>query len=151
MKGEKWVAEWSRQTEGENKQHSGLCAAVITQSGMKIVCSQDELYYTGMKMWPLRGMRSNLLLVIIEEWPKHTVTVLVMHLLLIGVLEGLAVATVSIQTTHTKDRHTRTHAHTRTHTNTDTQSSRHTHSCTHINIWWDEYRTFVLSNCNHSS
>lgn len=105
---------------------------------MKIVCSQDELYYTGMKMRPLQGMRSNLLLVIIEEWTKHTVTVLVMHLLLIGVLEGLAVATVSIQTTHTKGQ-------------TDTQSSKHTHMCTHINIWWDEYRTFVLSNCNHSS
>lgn len=49
-------------------------------------------------------------------------TILVMHLLLIRVLEGFAVATVSIQTTHT---YTCTQAHA------------------HTNIWRDEYRTIV--------
>lgn len=60
-------------------------------------------------------MPSNLLLVIIEKWAKHTVTILVMHLLLVGVLEGFAIATVSIQSTHI---HTHTHGHKNTHTHT---------------------------------
>lgn len=80
-------------------------------------------------MRPLQGMQSNQLLVITEEWAKRTVTVLVMHLLLIRVLEGFAVATVSIQTTHTQ----------RTNTHTVIQ----THTRTHINIWRDEYRTIA--------
>lgn len=75
-------------------------------------------------------MPSNLLLVIIEKWAKHTVTILVMHLLLVGVLEGFAIATVSIQSTHI---HTHTHGHKNTHT--------HTHMPIHIQR--DEYRTIV--------
>ncbi len=31
-----------------------------------------------------------------EEWAKHTMTILVMHLFLIRVLEGFAVATMSV-------------------------------------------------------
>lgn len=73
-------------------------------------------------------MPSNLLLVIIEKWAKHTVTILVMHLLLVGVLEGFAIATVSIQSTHI---HTHTHGHKNTHTHTP------------IHIQRDEYRTIV--------
>lgn len=64
-------------------------------------------------------MPSNLLLVIIEKWAKHTVTILVMHLLLVGVLEGFAIATVSIQSTYTHThghKNTHTHAHTYKHT-----------------------------------
>lgn len=73
-------------------------------------------------------MPSNLLLVIIEKWAKHTVTILVMHLLLVGVLEGFAIATVSIQSTHI---HTHTHGHKNTHTHMP------------IHIQRDEYRTIV--------
>lgn len=103
--------ESKREREGDSMQEiRPMCAPVINQCVMKILCccSNDELYYMKMKS-------NRYILIIIEEWAKHTVTVLVMHLLLIRVLEGFAVATVSIKTTHT---HTQTSKHAYTHTQT---------------------------------
>lgn len=65
------------------------------------VGSEDKLYHMGMKNWtPVRrnviSEEYNLQLLVVEDQARPTVTVLVMHLLLVRVLEGFAVTAVSV-------------------------------------------------------
>lgn len=62
---------------------------------------EDKLYYPGDENSTY--MRNTISFIVGHDWSKLTMAILVMHLLLVRVLEGFAVATVS---THT---HTYTH------------------------------------------